>query len=347
MKISEYVDNTIKKYTSGITSKHTYREYILDLVRSKAPLIQIETGPGIPLCSAPDLICTKQNMLVGYIKILDIDQSLDNKDNYAEKHYIPNKKSLSNIILTNHLRFYLYHEGVLKACVSIAEIQDGEIIPRPGDYPHLDELLEAFCNYQRPALGSASDVSVTMARKAKLLACAIESGILQDEKAKTAENEKGLKNALNGQFRDTHNVLRSDTTANEYSDIYAQTISYGMFAARLYGGCSMEEFSIKTAAGLIPSSYSFLHGLFQYLAGDELDERIAWIIKEITDVFRNVDIAALLNDFKSINTREDPVRLFYDTFLDEYNPQFRERRNAFNKPETIVAFIKKTIMHCK
>ena len=75
-------------------------------------------------------------------------------------------------------------------------------------------------------------------------------------------------------------VLIHEITPKGFADVYAQTIAYGMFAARLHDP-TLETFSRQEAAELIPKSNPFLRKLFGYIAGPDIDKRIKWIVENL------------------------------------------------------------------
>jgi len=79
------------------------------------------------------------------------------------------------------------------------------------------------------------------------MANVIEGALDSDEK--TSDNST-LREQMNA-FKD---ILIHDITTNEFADIYAQTIAYGMFAARLHDP-TLESFSRQEAAELIPTQH--------------------------------------------------------------------------------------------
>lgn len=137
-------------------------------------------------------------------------------------------------------------------------------------------------------------------------------------------------------------VLIHDIKPSEFADIYAQTIAYGMFAARLHDH-TLKDFSRQEAAELIPKSNPFLRKLFQYIAGYDLDDRISWIVDALADVFKYTDVAELLRDFGTATQQTDPMIHFYETFLAEYNPKLRKKRGVYYTPEPVVNFIVRAV----
>ena len=181
-----------------------------------------------------------------------------------------------------------------------------------------------------------------MAAKARMLANVIESALQIDETNVFSSVYESANNSLRDQLTAFKQILIHDIKPREFADIYAQTIAYGMFAARLHDP-SMETFSRQEAAELIPKSNPFLRKLFQYVAGYDLDERIKWIVDALADIFRATDVTALLKNFGKVTQQHDPVIHFYETFLSEYDPKLRKSRGVWYTPEPVVNFIVRAV----
>jgi predicted helicase len=170
-----------------------------------------------------------------------------------------------------------------------------------------------------------------MAGKARMLANVIENSLNSD-----VENQEN--STLKEQMNAFKEILIHDITPKEFSDVYAQTIAYGMFAARLYDE-SLDSFSRQEAAELIPKSNPFLRKLFQYIAGYDLDDRITWIVDALADIFRAADVNAILKNFGKATKMEDPIIHFYEDFLSSYDPKLRKARGVWYTPHPVVNFI--------
>ncbi|MDZ7719874.1 MAG: hypothetical protein U5K72_13740 [Balneolaceae bacterium] len=140
----------------------------------------------------------------------------------------------------------------------------------------------------------------------------IEKALNADAENADRVNESA-NNTLREQLSAFQNVLIHDIGAKEFADIYAQTIAYGMFAARLHDP-SLDTFDRHEAAALIPKTNPFLRKLFQYIAGYDLDDRITWIVDGLADIFRATDVDGLLKNFGKSTQQQDPIIHFYETF---------------------------------
>jgi predicted helicase len=136
--------------------------------------------------------------------------------------------------------------------------------------------------------------------------------------------------------------LIHDITREDFSDIYAETIAYGMFAARLHDK-SPETFSREEALELLPKSNPFLRSLFSYVAGPDLDDRLKWVVDELAQVFQAANVHDLMDGFGKLTGKNDPFLHFYETFLAAYNPEKRKARGVWYTPEPVVAFIVRAV----
>ena len=154
-----------------------------------------------------------------------------------------------------------------------------------------------------------------------------------------SEAEAGALHSWLRAFRET---LIPDLSPHDFADMYAQTMAYGLFAARTMwpgGG----EFTRREAEWLLPRTNPFLRSLFHHIAGPELDDRVAWLVDDLAQLLMECDMASVLADFGKRTRREDPVVHFYETFLKEYDPKTREMRGVYYTPEPVVSYIVRSV----
>ena len=288
----------------------------------------------------PDYIITKKNIPVGYIEAKDIGADLNSKSH--KEQFDRYKNSLSNLIITDYLQFRLFIDGEPVTSVTIASIEKNKIVPIPANYEAFTLFIKNFCTYVGQTIKSASKLSKMMAGKARLLADIIENALHADEKLADDIAHESANNSLRDQLNSFKQILIHDITPKDFADIYAQTIAYGMFAARLHD-TKLDSFTRQEAAELIPKTNPFLRKLFQYVAGYDLDDRIKWIVDALADIFRATDVAAIMNNFGKPTQQNDPVIHFYETFLSEYDPKLRKSRGVWYTPEPVVNFIVRAV----
>jgi len=333
MTIAQYLDKINIRFKTGISREHSYRGDLQTLLESIAKNVLVTNEPARVACGAPDYIITRQDIPVGYIEAKDVGKSLNSKD-YKEQ-FDRYKASLSNLIITDYLDFWLFKEGELVTTLKIAEIVNGQVKPLPENFALFEAFIVDFCYYTGVTLKSPAKLAIMMADKAKFLAQIIE-------RALSGQGDDYQNRTLHEQLQAFKEILLHEITPKEFSDIYAQTVAYGMFAARLHDP-TLLTFSRQEAAELIPKTNPFLRKLFGYIAGPDIDDRIKWIVDALADVFRATDIKAILKNFGKSTQTHDPIIHFYETFLAEYDPALRKSRGVWYTPEPVVNFIVRAV----
>ena len=332
--IQAYLTTLNKRFKSGISSEHTYRGDLENLIRELSPQVDITNEPShVTDCGNPDFVITKGKIPIGYIEAKDIDKDLNAKQ-YKEQ-FTRYKEALDNLIITNYTWFQFYQNGKLQHEIRIAEIDGNKINPLPENFAEFENLIQNFCTFIGQTIKSSKKLAKMMASKARLLQNILTKAITSDEE--TQENTQ-----LQEQYESFKKILIHDLKPKDFADIYAQTLAYGMFAARLHDP-TLDDFSRQEAAELIPKSNPFLRRLFQYIAGYDIDERIKSIVDNLADVFRATDVDALLHNFGKSTQTQDPIIHFYETFLAEYDPKLRKSRGVWYTPEPVVNFIVRAV----
>ncbi len=147
---------------------------------------------------------------------------------------------------------------------------------------------------------------------------------------------------LRQQLQSFQRVLISDLNEAQFADMYAQTICYGLFAAR----CNTDQissFSRETAGFRLPKTNPFLRGIFHQIAGTELDERITWAVDTLATILQQTDMDGILSSFGKRTRKQDPVVHFYETFLAEYDSKMRESRGVYYTPEPVVSYMVRSV----
>ncbi len=340
MTIPEYLDKIDKRYRTGISTEHSYRGDLQNLLETLVTDAMVTNEPSRIACGAPDYILTRKNIPIGYIEAKDLGADLDNT--LYQEQFSRYRASLDNLIITNYLDFRLYHDGAFVTALSLGSIRNGKISGNPDQFVQFFGFIRDFSIHIGQTIRSAEKLAKMMAGKARMLANVIENALTED---KTSQDDVGYKaenNSLHEQLSAFKSVLIHDIEPKEFADIYAQTITYGMFAARLHDQ-SLDTFSRQEAAELIPKSNPFLRKLFQYVAGYDLDDRLKWIVDALADIFRATDVAAILKNFGKSTRQSDPVIHFYETFLGEYDPKLRKSRGVWYTPEPVVNFIVRAV----
>ncbi len=337
MTIENYIDNINQRYKLGNATEHTFRGDLQQLIESLVPEVRATNEPKRQSCGAPDYILTKKDIPVGFIEAKDIgDKDLEGKKKSVNKEQFDRyKASLDNLIFTDYIDFHLYNDGEFVTKISIAEITEKEIVALPQNFARFENLIKDFCTHIGQNIKSSKKLAEMMAGKARLLSDVIEKALTSDE-----DNQED--STLKEQMTAFKSILIHDITPKGFADVYAQTIAYGMFAARLHDP-TLDTFSRQEAAELIPKSNPFLRKLFGYIAGPDIDDRIKWIVDNLVEIFLACNVEEILKNYGKTTKMEDPIIHFYETFLAEYDPKLRKARGVWYTPAPVVNFIVRAV----
>lgn len=335
MFVQDYLTKVRAKYATGDATEHSYRSALEALFESSAPDIAALNEPKRVACGAPDFIITRKKIPVGHCEAKDLHVNLTKLEGANKAQKTRYLTALPNLVYTNGLDFEFYKSGELVRSISIGVLAGGKIDALPDHFETLENQLAAFAAEKPQSITSAKKLAEMMAGKAVLIKDIMGNALTHDI-------DKQLITELTGQYAAFKSHLIHDISVDEFADIYAETIAYGMFAARLHD-TTLDTFSRQEALELLPKSNPFLRSLFGYIAGVDLDERIAWVIDELADVFQACDLHELMKDFGKFTARNDPFLHFYETFLAEYNPAKRKARGVWYTPEPVVNFIVRAV----
>ena len=323
--VEKYLGAVIQKYKTGKTTEHSFRGDLQDFVERTVIGVQAINEPRRQKCGAPDYIIQKKNIPIGYIEAKDIDKSLDTIDKTEQLDRY--KASLDNLILTNYLEFWFYKNGEHVDTIKVAELSSGKIKTYDKEYQRLINAIRNFCDYQGQTIKSPKQLANLMAQKAVMIRDVIINALELDSESSLVSQRNAFKQ-----------ILLHDLTNHTFADMYAQTIAYGLFVARL-NDTTLEDFSRQEARELISKNNPFLRQLFDYISGANLDDSLVWIVDDLVEIFRCVDLNKLLKNYGRTTQMSDPFLHFYETFLESYDKVNKEKRGVYYTPQPVVRFI--------
>ena len=346
MDISAYLEAIRDIYSREQATEHSYRPALETLFKSIDTSSTGDTGSTalevineprrLTEVGAPDFVFLRGETAIGWCEAKDIGKDIRRfaATDYSKEQKARYVKGLPNLIYTNMLDFEFIRDGKSIAFISIAEAKLG-LPARRKAFAELEKWLCDFAAQSPVHIGTAEHLAERMAGKTALIKDMMSKALVADKAA-------NLSTALIGQYEAFQDNLIRDISVTDFADIYAETIAYGLFAARLHDE-TPGKFSRIRVPDLLPKSNPFLRSLFGYIAGYDLDERIRRVIDELCDIFRVADLHEIFKDFGRSTNRVDPFLHFYETFLAAYNPAKRKARGVWYTPEAVVHFIVRAV----
>ncbi|QDZ12278.1 type ISP restriction/modification enzyme [Devosia ginsengisoli] len=332
MQISDYLDQVRSAYSSGHATEHSYRPALYALFKSIDPALAVINEPKKSEAGMPDFLFQRGDIPVGWAEAKDIDKDVIKLKGYSIEQRRRYEAAYANLIYTNGVDFEFIREGQQVHFVSIADFVMG-LQPRPENFGELERQLRLFAEQKPITVRSAAKLAEMMAAKA---------AVIKDEIALALRGDPEFRSGLGGQFKSFKANLLPALEPDEFADLYAETITYGMFAARFHDD-HLATFSRQEAMEKLPASNPFLKGLFEYVAGPALPKRLAYIVDDLVQLMRASDPHSLFEDFGRFTARNDPFIHFYEDFLAAYNPKKRKSRGVWYTPEPVVDFIVRAV----
>lgn len=339
--LKTYLRNIADTFIRGDAREESYYTHLEELLKAYSISTgksnrHVTTLPKKTEGGNPDFrVWDGKQHITGYIEAKD--PSVDNLDSIEEteqlKRYL---HTFPNMILTNFLEFRLYRNGEMTDKVIIgrsAILNKLKTAPPLEKESELTNLFEKFFAFSIPKVYNSKNLAEELAKRTRFLKDEVIAQELREE-------EKAGKGQIAGFYQAFKEYLISSLTEEQFSDLYAQTITYGLFAARTRSGGS---FNRKLAYDNIPKTIGILRDIFQFVSLGSLPQQMEWIIDDISEILAVTDIKKILHEYFHEGKGKDPIIHFYETFLAEYDPKTREMRGVYYTPEPVVSYIVRSL----
>lgn len=336
--VADYLAAVRANLAPGQATEHTHRPALQALLESVGGDITATNEPRRIACGSPDFQISRKRVPLGHVETKDIGARLDEMERGKGPHgeqFQRYRDALSNWILTDYLEFRWYVNGERRLTARLADVDaQGKLRVTPFGEANFTQLLQAFFGQAALTIGTARDLAQRMAAMTRIVRDLIVKSFAH-------ETERGFLHHWLAAFRE---VLIPELGEAPFADMFAQTLAYGLFAARVHTPPG-KDFSREMAAFSLPKTNPFLRKLFSEIAGVDMPETIAWAVDDIVQLLRHADLAEILRDFGKGQGKEDPVVHFYETFLAAYDPKLREVRGVYYTPEPVVGYIVRSVDH--
>lgn len=338
----KYLNFISKKFSHAETSEMGYRtdfEILLQGIFEKINVRRIDHDPKAKGGNKPDFIVMNNEIPILYIEAKTIGESLDKieKSKQMERYF-----GYANLVLTDYVEFRFYRNGIkYQEPIKFADydLDSRTITSLPDKFEFAGNTLLQFTQTHKEPIKSGEHLAKIMGGKAQRIRDNIKEVL-----SKKDEKKPEILNVYNT----IKKLLVHDLKEEEFADMYAQTLVYGLFVAR-YHDKSPENFSRQEARDLVPASNPFLRHFFDHIVGPNFDKRLEYIVNELCEVFSHANIQQLMKQYFADDlwgkTHEgpDPVIHFYEDFLKEYDAGLRKKMGAYYTPLPVVRFIVRSV----
>ena len=339
--LEQYLKNLTNTSQRGDAREESYYKHLDTLIKQYAEIqniknVDVTILPKKTEAGNPDFrIWDGKNHITGYIEAKD--PSVTNLD------YIEGTEQLErycstfpNVILTNFYEFRLYRDDqrIAQAMIGRPIIAKRlQIAPPVENIDKFKALFEIFFSFSLPKVQTARSLAIELAKRTRFL---------RDEVIAVEMEENGSKGhkQIIGFFEAFKKYLIGTLTKKQFADLYAQTITYGLFAARTRAD---GEFNRRLAFDYIPHTIGILRDVFRFISLEDPPKSLQIIVEDIAEILHVAEVNKILHEYYRTGKGRDPIIHFYETFLTTYDPEIRQHRGVYYTPEAVVGYIVRSI----
>ncbi len=294
----------------------------------------------------PDFKIYTENSIIGYVENKKITENLDK---VLKSEQIKKYRELSrNLLITNYIDFVWIKDDIIQqeTLCDIKTLPKFETLAKLN-YEKVERLLLNFFSQAPEKISSPKELALALALRCKNLKDFINEELTRQHKL----NEQDILHELYNAFK---NNIFSELTVSEFSDAFAQMITFGLYLAGLNADTKL--ITIKNTRDFIPANFQLIKELYKFFEVLEQPEykETKWIIDEIISIINNIQWSDLKQNmrFKSQNPASvfhagrvdtDPYIYFYETFLATYDHNLRKSKGVYYTPPQVVNFIIRSI----
>ncbi|WQX52243.1 N-6 DNA methylase [Helicobacter pylori] len=328
----------LKEYLEGIkdimheSNELTHRFFLhnlLDKLKNHFNKeFKIEHEPKRDQGSQPDFRISFQGLSIGYIENkragTDLRKIVESEKSVQILKYL---ELNPNLMLTDYLNFVWVgkdenNEPLIKRKISVASLDElsKPIKPNPQTERDLIELFKSFFNHEAAPITNAKDFATHLSPRTRYL---------KDALIKYHEEQQ-----VSSIFKNFKEYLYEELSFEDFSDAFAQTLTYSLFLAKL--NHPFEKIDLNNVRSSIPKNFAVIREMADFLKKLDAIKEIQWLLNEILSLINHVDMDSIIKD---LNDDKDPYLHFYETFLSAYDPKLREKKGVYYTPDPVVKFI--------
>lgn len=334
--VLKYLEEVSLQLESGHAREHAYRPALERLISSFEDVLAIN-DPRRSENGNPDFVFLRKSntdLILGYAEAKDITVDLDKT---LKTEQLRRYAGYEKLFLTNYRDFIFLSNGEEYLRISIGELSGSKFMADHSQLLRLANELQSFLEKKPEAIRSGKRLAVIMGGKARRIRDNVIEYLEHDQSERNDELEKI--------YELMKKLLVHDLTQAQFADLYAQTLVYGLFAAR-YNDETPDDFDRREAVEAVPKTNPFLRQFFNHIAGADFDARLRYIVDELCEVFAISDIRALVKHQATkfaVDDEQDLTIHFYEDFLKEYDPVMRQKMGVYYTPVPVVRYIVRSV----
>jgi predicted helicase len=334
--VLKYLEEVCMQLESGHAREHAYRPALERLISSFEDVLAVN-DPRRSENGNPDFVFLRKSnndLILGYAEAKDITVDLDKT---LKTEQLRRYAGYEKLFLTNYRDFIFLANGEEYLRISLGELKEGKFNSDRTQLLRLANELQSFLEKKPEAIRSGRRLAVIMGGKARRIRDNVVQYLEQDDAQRNDELEKI--------YELMKRLLVHDLTHAQFADLYAQTLVYGLFAAR-YNDETPDDFDRREAVEAVPKTNPFLRQFFNHIAGADFDVRLRYIVDELCEVFAISDIRALVKHQATkfaVDDEQDLTIHFYEDFLKEYDPVMRQKMGVYYTPVPVVRYIVRSV----
>ncbi|MFP5993773.1 type ISP restriction/modification enzyme [Helicobacter pylori] len=289
---------------------------------------KIEHEPERKQGSQPDFRISYQGLNIGYIENKRVGTDLRKiVESEKSKQILKYLELNPNLMLTDYLNFMWVGKDennapLIKKEISVASLDElsKPLKPNPQTERDLIGFFKGFFNYESAPITNAKDFATHLSVPTKYL----KDALIQYQKDEQVSSI----------FKNFKEYLYEELSFEDFSDAFAQTLTYSLFLAKLNHPC--EKINLDNVRSSIPKNFAVIREMADFLKKLDAIKEIQWLLNEILSLINHVDMDSIIKD---LNDDKDPYLHFYETFLSAYDPKLREKKGVYYTPDSVVKFI--------
>ncbi|MGL2710173.1 type ISP restriction/modification enzyme [Helicobacter pylori] len=289
---------------------------------------KIEHEPKRDQGSQPDFRVSHQGLNIGYIENKRVGTDLRKiVESEKSKQILKYLELNPNLMLTDYLNFMWVGKDEknapsIKRKISVASLDElsKPLKPNPQTERDLIGFFKGFFNYEAAPITNAKDFATRLSVPTKYLKDALITYQQEDQ--------------VSSIFKNFKEYLYEELSFEDFSDAFAQTLTYSLFLAKL--NHPFEKINLDNVRSSIPKNFAVIREMADFLKKLDAIKEIQWLLNEILSLINHVDMDSILKD---LNDDKDPYLHFYETFLSAYDPKLREKKGVYYTPDSVVKFI--------